>query len=81
MTNTDNIKETIVIPEGCYAEIEDGKVIIKKILSDDERIYMEILSFLQSGIWSPKEIDGVRRSRKNVVWVEWMKGKINCFQS
>ena len=55
----------INIPDGCEATIKDGKIIIRKIESEDERIRKALIRFHKSTI----DIDGIK-GNEIVAWLE-----------
>ena len=71
------------IPEGMYAETKDGKVIIKKTESEDERIRKEIVRFIQM------EVEDEIIGNKWIAWLEkqgkqkpaWSEGDENILEA
>ena len=55
----------INIPDGCEATIKDGKIIIRKIESEDEKIMKALIRFHKSTI----DIDGIK-GNEIVAWLE-----------
>ena len=55
----------INIPDGCEATIKDGKIIIRKIESEDERIRKALIRYHKSTI----DIDGIK-GNEIVAWLE-----------
>ena len=66
------------IPEGYEAEIKDGKVIIKKKESEDERIRKELIAAFQNGV-TYNQISKAR-AKDYIAWLEKQKSTHNSNQ-
>lgn len=76
----------INIPDGCEATIKDGKIIIRKIESEDERIRKELITWLQNTEGQVLPIDrykaalawlekqGTKEPKKTSIWNHWKDG-------
>ena len=71
--DSETIGWTYTIPEGFVAKIEDGKIIVEKQESDDEKIRKELIDFIQWAEDRGRTRHDYHQAKRPAVWIAYLK--------